>query len=616
MRPLLFIATLVGLSHAALAQSPIAYTVSFPDAHAHYVDIKASLPTDGRSQIDVMMAVWTPGSYLVREYARHVEGITAMDGNGRVLPVRKIRKNRWRIDQTAGDSVVHFRYRLYGREMTVRTNWIDAEMALLNGAPTFITLADEMSPRPHDLQLSLPEAWRSVQTALPGHPDGAKHHFRAPDFDTLVDAPILIGNPHVEQFEAGGALHLLVDQGGANIWDSARAAADVAKLVTTQQAFWGKVPYSRYVFLNLLVEKGGGLEHKDSTVLMTSRWGQGVRKSYLGWLGLVSHEFFHTWNVKRLRPVELGPFDYEAENHTRALWIAEGVTSYYDDLLVHRSGLSTRKEYLERLSKGIDRLQKTPGRLVRSLEDASYDAWIKYYRPDENSINTNISYYTKGLVISFLLDAEIRRVTSGKRNLDEVMRAAYARYSGTQGYPLDGFYALVSEIAGADLRPWFANHAASTEELDYGPALEWYGLEFKPPKAPKKGPTADPTPGWLGAKMKGSVVRTVPRETPAYAAGLNVDDELLGIDGHRVSAGKLDERLKRYRPGTQVDLLITRRGQIRALTVVLAEAPKDRWKLQIKTKATKKQKAHLAAWLQSVNAPEPEKKPKKKRGKR
>ena len=281
MRALLISFSLLLTSAVAQAQAPIAYTVSFPDAHAHYAEIKAQLPTDGRSQLDVMMAVWTPGSYLVREYARHVEALSAVDGTGRRLPIRKIRKNRWRIAQTIGDTVVHLTYRVYGREMTVRTNWIDAEMALLNGAPTFITLADEMAPRPHEVQIALPEAWKTVHTALPMHPDGANNHFRAPDFDTLVDAPILAGNANVEQFQVGGADHLLVDQGGANIWDSQRAAADVAKIVAINQAFWGTIPYRRYLFLNLLVERGGGLEHKDSTVLMTSRWNQGVRQKYL-----------------------------------------------------------------------------------------------------------------------------------------------------------------------------------------------------------------------------------------------------------------------------------------------------------------------------------------------
>jgi len=566
-----------------------------------------------------MMAVWTPGSYLVREYARHVEALKAVDGTGRTLPIKKIRKNRWRIAQTIGDSVVHLSYRVYGREMTVRTNWIDAEMALLNGAPTFITLADEMTPRPHEVQIALPETWKTVHTALPMHPDGGQNHYRAPDFDTLVDAPILAGNAHVEQFKVGDADHLLVDQGGADIWDSPRAAADVAKIVETHQRFWGTIPYRRYLFLNLLVERGGGLEHKDSTVLMTSRWNQGRRKNYLGWLGLVSHEFFHTWNIKRLRPVELGPFDYEAENHTRALWIAEGITSYYDDLLVHRSGLSTRKEYLERLSKSIDRVQNTPGRHVRSLEAASYDAWIKFYRPDENSINTNVSYYTKGLVAAFLLDAEIRRLSGGKKSLDDVMRLAYERFSGTQGYPTDGFYALAGEVAGADLRPWFAKFTAGTDEYDYSAALAWFGLEFKPVPPPKTGRFSDPPAAWLGAKFKGSIVRTVPRGTPAHNAGLNAGDELLGIDGHRVEADQIDDRLKRYRPETLVDLLIARRGEFRVLPATLGSAPKKQWMLRVKSKLTKAQKAHLSEWLPPIddeNAPKPGKKKRSQRSKR
>ena len=236
------------------------------------------------------------------------------------------------------------------------------------------------------------------------------------------------------QFEVDGIPHSLVNEGEGGLWDGLSAARDVEKIVRAHRHMWGFLPYDQYVFFNMITEAGGGLEHKNSTLLMTSRWHYRVRKDYLAWLSLVSHEFFHVWNVKRLRPVELGPFDYENEVYTKNLWTAEGITSYYTELGVRRAGLCTQDEFFERLSSLIERLQTTPGRLVHPLEMASYDAWIKFYRNDENSPNTTISYYTKGAVVAWLLDAKIQAATGGAKSLDDVLRLAYTRYAGEYGF--------------------------------------------------------------------------------------------------------------------------------------------------------------------------------------
>ena len=267
------------------------------------------------------------------------------------------------------------------------------------------------------------------------------------------------------------------------MWDGPRSAKDVATIVREQRKFWGQLPYDKYVFMNLIVESGGGLEHKNSTVLMTSRWATRTAKAYRSWLELVSHEFFHVWNVKRLRPVELGPFDYENEVHTKSLWVAEGLTEYYGRLLLRRAGLETVESFLagDPATKPgeppteIAALQLTPGRMVQPLESASYDAWIKFYRPDENSRNTAVSYYTKGAVVGFLLDAQIRRATSGAKSLDDVIRLAYDKYSGEHGFTSEEFRALASEVAGADLSGWLTTALETVEELDFAPALDYYG---------------------------------------------------------------------------------------------------------------------------------------------
>ncbi|MFQ5654177.1 MAG: M61 family metallopeptidase, partial [Planctomycetota bacterium] len=494
--------------------APVGYTLRFPAPHTHYVDIEARYATGGAPSIELMMAVWTPGSYLIREYARHVEDLRCEGPDGAPLSFDKVRKNRWRID-TGGHAAVTLRYRVYCREMSVRTNFVEAAFAVLNGAPTFITRLGALD-RAHEVRIVLPEGWEKSLTGLPPHPGGAPHHYLAPDFDTLVDCPIVLGNPAVHEFEVGGKKHLLVNEGEGGIWDGPRSAADVEKIVAEHLRFWGQLPYERYTFLNLITEGGGGLEHKNSTLLLTSRWRSRNEERYRGWLGLVSHEFFHTWNVKRLRPVELGPFDYEREVTTRSLWIAEGLTSYYDDLLLERAGLLTRKQYLKALSGQIEGLQTTPGRKVHALEMTSYDSWIKFYRGDENSPNSTISYYTKGAVVGFLLDAAIRRATAGERSLDDVMRLAYERYSGARGYTPEEFRATAAEVAGIDLGEWFRHALEGTGELSYDEALAWYGLRFRDPQKKEKkekdeGEQEDeaekeedekPKPGWLGLRTR------------------------------------------------------------------------------------------------------------------
>lgn len=527
---LLLLASLT-MPNSSSAQDPIVYTLRFPSPQSHYVEVEALVPTDGKPAVELFMATWTPGSYLIREYARHVESVTATSPDGKVLPISKTRKNRWKIEANGADRVV-VSYRVYCREMGVQSNWIDASYAMLNGAPTFLTLVDSPA-RPHEVTVELPEGWNRSITGLTEAPGGNPNHYVAEDFDVLVDTPIFAGSPSVYEFEVDGKPHLLVNEGEAGIWDGPRSAKDVEAIVRAERDFWGSLPYEKYVFFNLLTGSGGGLEHRNSTVLMSNRWATRSRPTYLSWLNLVCHEFFHTWNVKRLRPVELGPFDYENEVHSRSLWVAEGITSYYDRLLVRRAGLCTDKEYLagdpprpgasESKSKNdIERLQETPGRLVQPLEDSSFDSWIKFYRRDENSANIGISYYTKGAVVAFLLDAEIRRATNDAKSLDDVMRLAFERFSGDTGFTPEQFRAVVTEVAGVELDSWFALALESTDELEYDRTLDWFGLQFAPAKPDKeddaKEAKDEPAKGWLGidAKSEGGrlVVSLVKRGTP------------------------------------------------------------------------------------------------------
>jgi len=579
----------------AQAPEPIRYTLRFPAPHTHYVEVEADVPTGGAARIDLLMAVWTPGSYLVREYSRHVEAVRATAPDGRALGVRKTEKNRWQVD-AGGSPRVTVAYRVYGREMTVRNNWIESRFAMLTGAATFITLA-EPGPRPHEVRLDLPPGWKTTMTGLT-QLAGAPHQYRAVDFDTLVDSPIVAGNPAVYEFSVAGTPHYLVNTGEAGVFDGARAVKDVEKIAQACYRLWGQVPYEKYLVLNLIIESGGGLEHKNSVLMMTSRWATSTRQRYLGWLGTVSHELFHAWNVKRLRPVALGPFDYERENYTTDLWIAEGFTSYYGDLLLHQAGISTRDEYLQGLGRTIESLQTTPGRLVQSAELASFDAWIKAYRPDENSANTSISYYTKGEIVAFLLDAKIRRATHGAKGLDDVMRLAYERFAGPKGFALDEFRRAAEEVSGVDLAAWLTHAVATTDELDYGEALDWLGLRFRPAPEPKPG---EPVKGWLGLRTRTDegrlVVSQALRGTPGYDAGFNVDDEIVAIDEFRVRPDRWSQLMDAFTSGTTASVLVARRDELMRLDVTFGREPAPAWRIEVAPDATAAQTANLTAWL-------------------
>ena len=599
----LLAAALVMAATTALAQTapePIRYTLRFPEPRTHYVEVTAVVPTGGQPAVELMMAVWTPGSYMVREYSRNVEAFSAARPDGRVVPVEKTDKNRWRI-ATGGARTVTVKYRLYAREMSVRTNWVEANFAMINGAPTFVTLADG-TRRAHEVVIEPAREWRVSMTALPEMGGGA-HRYRAPDYDTLVDSPIIVGNPAVYEFSVEGKRHYLVNVGEAGVFDGARAARDVETIVRAHLRMWGSLPYDRYLVMNVLTSvpgqiPGGGLEHRNSTVLMAGRWATRTRPSYLAWLELVSHEFFHAWNGKRLRPVELGPFNYEDEVFTRGLWVVEGVTDYYAELLVHRAGLSSEVEYLDALANKIEELQTTPGRGVQPVDLASFDAWIKYYRPDENSTNTSVSYYTKGAVLAFLLDARIRKASGGTKSLDDVMRAAFQKFSGERGYTPEQFRAVAEQVSGLNLDSFWSTGVQGTAELDYTEALDTLGLRFR-----SVGPAASDRSAraWLGITTRNDggrlVVSQVGRETPAAAAGLNVDDEIIAIDQFRVRADQLTARLDQYAPGDKVTLLVARRDQLLRLEMAFGAEPAREWRLDIDPGATEARQQR-ARWLQ------------------
>ncbi len=471
------IALLLGLAAApaplwAQDLAPVSYRVRVPQPDTQYAHIEAVIPTGRRATIELMMPIWSPGYYRVEDYAARVDNVAAHGPNGESLTVEKARSNRWRV-ATGGHASIRLMYRVLCDQRTVTTNEVRKEYGAFNGAATFITLAENVR-RPHEVQFELPAGWTRVMTGLDEVTGGGAPRFRAADYETLVDSPILAGDLGVREFVVAGRTHYVVSAGDSGGWDGDAAAKALATYVRETDRFWGSLPYERYLFLLVFREGGGGLEHRNSTLCtVAARPGPGLWAS----LGLLAHEHFHLYNAKRLRPVELGPFDFERPPTTGTLWIAEGVTSYYSTLLMTRAGLRSVQEYFASLSSLISGLENAPGRRLQSVEQSSREVWGN----SNSGVNPNastVSYYNKGNVLGLLLDARIRRVTQGRGSLDDVMRLAYRRYSGERGFTADEFRRTAEEVAGVDLREWFRRSVSTTEDLDYSDVLEWYGLRF------------------------------------------------------------------------------------------------------------------------------------------
>jgi len=562
----------------------VAYILKIPQPQARRVEVSLECDTRGETFLDVRLPVWTPGSYLIREHQRHVDGFTASGDSGSELPFEKVDKQTWRI-RTDGSRRVRVSYRVGCFELTVRTNHVDPTHAFLNPAATCAYVVGREG-QPCTVRTELPAEWQTW-VALP-EKNGL---YEAEDYDELVDSPFEMGPPSshsVHDFTAQGVPHQLVVWGKGD-FDARRAVPDVAKIVDALAAIFGGVPFrDRYLFILHLNDKGrGGLEHRKSCALLVPRFAFVQKAAYEDFLQLVAHEYFHLWNVKRIRPQAFTPYDWTRENHTRLLWAMEGLTSFYEIVALRRAGLIAPERFVGIWAERITQLWRTPGRLRTPLALAYYDSWIKHYRPDESTANTTVSYYLKGSVVGFLLDLEIRRRTSGARSLDDVMRLLFERYGRAPGLPEDGVEKTASEVAGEDLRPWFDRALRSTEELDVEGALAGVGLQaiFRPSSGPEDKGGAAATPpesneaaprAALGAVLreKGTSLEVagVLEGSPAQEAGIAAGDEIVALDGFR---SDMQKRLSRGQPGQEVALALFRLDELLTVKARLSPAPRD-----------------------------------------
>ena len=593
----IFLAWMIAGPCTAAAQQ-VEHGLSFPRKNSQYVHVRSQFPADSET-VEVSLPSWTPGSYLIRDYAGSLEGLRAAGPGGQGLEVLKVAKNRWRIDTSRVGTVI-LDYDVWAGRKNVAESWVESDFALLNGAGLFL-YNEESRNLPQAVRVELPPSWSSVFTSLPAGP--GELSYLARDYDELVDSPMVAGNGREYGFESGGQSYSLVLATGNSLWDGETAAEDVAKIVRVQQEFWGVNPFERkYLFLNLFMEQFGGLEHDHSTVLMCGPWQMRGREDYIKWLGLVSHEFFHSWNVRRMRPEALSEYDYDQEVYTRELWLAEGLSSYYDNLLLFRAGLIDVADYFNLLADEILNYETTPGREVRSAELASFDTWIKHYKPDSNKLNSTISYYRKGALIGFVTDTAIRRQTNNRSSLDTVMREMYARYgpgeAGHGVYPPGAFEDLVEAAAGAGVRQQVERLLRSTADPEVEEALDWYGLSLSRTQPPVNGET---TPGGLGVRWEtsgGSVLAEhVLSGYPASAAGVLPGDELLAIQGIRLKPENYQAALLKIRPGEQIELVLARSGRLVTLGLVAEDPIPAGYSILAQSKMSSREKQRLEAWL-------------------
>lgn len=560
----------------------IRYRLRIQQPERHLVNLRVDLPARP-GPTEIHLPAWSPGSYLIRDYARHVGAMRARDGRGRALAVEKTGKSTWTV--AAGSGRLRLDYTIYAFERSVRTSHVTSDHAFLHG-PTLFVYREEDRMLPARLKLEIPKGWKAASALAT-----RRGELVAENYDQLVDSPIECGHHRELEFKVASTPMRAVFC-GQNGLDRKRLRRDFPRIAAAQHKLFGEFPFASYLaIVNFTVANRGGLEHQSS---MAVEW-PGYRfhgdEQYQDFLSLLSHELFHAWNVKASRPARLMPFDYGRECPTRLLWWYEGVTDYYADLMLRRAHLLTPAGYLKRLAEQWEKLLLTPGRLALSVADASFDAWIRHYRQDENSPNSSISYYLKGHLLGALLDLELRGHSAGRHSLDEVVRQVYRE--GQRGLPENGVESIVEQVLGESRAGWFLRYVHGTQELPLPQALATVGLRATP-IAPK------PSGGWLGAHLKASdgrvQVTSVLRDGPAERAGVSAGDLVVAADRYRVDLETLNQRLEDLKPGDRTTLSFFRHDVLREAVLTLGRVPpKIRFVRRAKTTAT--QRAAAESWL-------------------
>jgi len=594
------------------------YRISAKDAAAHVFEVSLTVEEpDSAGQIFAMPA-WIPGSYMIRDYAKHVVAIRA-ESDGVAVDLNKLDKSRWQASPC--NKPLTIIADIYAYDPSVRGAHLDTTHAYFNGPCVFLCVVGQ-EELPCELDIQAPDGhvgqnWR-VATSM--RSKNAEQFgfgvYAAGDYAELIDHPVEIGHLLIGEFDVNGIPHAIAIRGQARV-DIARLCHDLQRVCLQQMELLGApADLDRYLFLLYAPGSGyGGLEHRWSSSLVCGRDNLPIRADadvtdeYRTFLGLVSHEYFHLWNVKRMKPAVFSPYDLSEEVHTGLLWVFEGITSYYDDLALVRSGLISPESYLELLGQTITRVLRGIGRRRQSVEESSFDAWTKFYKQDANAANAIVSYYAKGSLVALVTDLKLRVETEGRASLDDAMRDCWDRWGETgEGMPERGLEQVCAEVSGLELADFFDAMIRGTGELPLEAMLASVGVKFNLRAASsggdKGGKSSDKDPApWLGAtlveKADKSVFATVANGGPAEAAGIAPDDIAVALDGLTLSAANCDRRLRTYRDGDSLELVVFRGDELITSRVCLVEAPQSTCFLRLDNDADAMAIARQAAWLQS-----------------
>jgi predicted metalloprotease with PDZ domain len=596
---------------------PIRYTIVPKDPAAHLFEVTLTVDAPDPAGQRFTLPVWIPGSYMVREFARNIVTLRAFNDAGRKVAIAKTDKQGWLAAPVAG--ALTLRYDVYAWDLSVRAAHLDDTGGFFNGTSVFLSVTGQEGA-PCEVEIVRPAGdtgrrWR-VATALREARGTKRHgfgHYLADNYDELIDHPVTLGEFALASFDAHGVPHDVVIAGRVTALDIERVAADLKRVCEAQIALFEpksrRAPMARYVFMTQAVSDGyGGLEHRASTALICNRTDLPVKgrpetsEGYRTYLGLCSHEYFHTWNVKRIKPAAFAPYDLSTENYTSLLWLFEGFTSYYDDLMLVRAGLITQADYFSLLGRTIGAVRRGTGRLKQSVAESSFDAWIKYYRQDENATNAIVSYYTKGSLVALAFDLAIRAQTRNRKSLDDVMRLLWQRYGrdfyagNARGVGEDEVEALIAEATGVTLGRLYADAVHGTRDLPLDALFEPFGVALLADIGLSGDAAPKPT---LGARLRGGAdctLAAVYEGGAAHRAGLSAGDVLVALDGLRVTGSNLDALLARYRPGDKVEVHAFRRDELRAVRLKLDGPDVLRYRLVAQDKPAAQRTAR-AAWL-------------------
>jgi predicted metalloprotease with PDZ domain len=578
------------------SQTPsLQYKLSMPQPWTHLLEVELSVKNvpSSSASLDFQMPVWRTGRYVVFDFSGGVQEFSATDASGASLHWAKTDKSTWRVEK-GRSATVSIRYKVYANEFELRTRGLNDEHAFVDGCAVFMFL-EKYRSLPHTVTVVPYRDWH-VTTGLE-QAAGDRFTFKAKNLDELMDCPMEIGNQKDFEFIAEGKKHVLSIFGAGN-YDSDKMVADLSKIVSLNKEFWGDLPYDRYVFfLHLGLQGGGGTEHLNSTIMQTGPFGFKNPNSYRGFLGLVSHEYFHTWNVKQLRPKGIAPYDYTKENYVYELWVAEGTTSYYGGLMLQRGGFSTPQAIYDWLAGTIQGERQRPGNKIQSVSESSFDAWVKFWKEHQQGYNSETDYYGKGSDVSLVLDLEIRQHSNNKYSLDDVMRTLYKRFPlGGRGYTVDDLRSVAEKLAGTDLKKFFDDYVTGTVPIDWERYLGYAGLTVQAKDSDRK-----ISLGMMTADRENRTrVMGVTAGSPAYDAGLDIGDEVVALNGLRVRTSDLQDRLADYKPGEKVRLTVFRRDRIREFEITLRLQDVPAYKVAKVEHPTPLQKTIFESWLKAT----------------